>query len=47
MNYISTGDMAQIYQMRRHNVQIKEHMNRLTQEMTTGVKADLASCGIG
>lgn len=42
MNYMSIGDMAQAYQMRRHNVQLKEHMMQLTQEMTTGETADVA-----
>lgn len=41
MNYMSIGDMAQNYQMRRHNVQLKEHMNSLTKELTTGITADL------
>ncbi len=41
MNYVSVGDMAQAYQMRRHNVQLKMTMTQLTEEVVTGVKSDL------
>ncbi|WP_343116378.1 flagellar biosynthesis protein FlgL [Ostreiculturibacter nitratireducens] len=42
MNLMSVGDMAQAYQMRRQNVQLKERMTQLSEELTTGVKANLS-----
>ncbi|SPH23424.1 hypothetical protein DEA8626_02487 [Defluviimonas aquaemixtae] len=42
MNYISIGDMAQSYQMRRHNVELQKHLVRLSEELTSGRKTDLA-----
>ncbi|MBC7142569.1 MAG: flagellar biosynthesis protein FlgL [Rhodobacteraceae bacterium] len=47
MNYVSIGDMAQAFQMRRHNVELQKHLGRLTEEMTTGVRADLADAVSG
>ncbi|OYX41654.1 MAG: hypothetical protein B7Z02_15140 [Rhodobacterales bacterium 32-67-9] len=47
MNYVSIGDMAQAFQMRRHNVELQKHLGRLTEEMTTGVRADLAEAVSG
>lgn len=47
MNYVSTGDMAQAVQMRRHNVELQRHLSRLTDELTSGVKADLAEAVSG
>lgn len=47
MNLMSIGDMAQAYQMRRHNVQLKDQAMRLTEEMTTGMTADLAGAVSG
>ena len=47
MKYMSVGDMAQSYQMRRHNVQLKTHLTQLTREMTSGVKADLGKAVSG
>lgn len=47
MNYVSIGDMAQAFQMRRHNVELQKHLTRLTEEMTTGVKADMAEAVSG
>ncbi|WP_415183714.1 flagellin [Phaeovulum sp.] len=41
MNYKSIGDMAQTFQMQRHNLQLKTHLSRLTEELTTGVQKDL------
>lgn len=43
MNYISVGDMSQAFQMQRHNAQLKTHLSRLTQELTTGVQLDLGA----
>ncbi|MCE5974752.1 flagellar hook protein [Sinirhodobacter sp. WL0062] len=42
MNYVSVGDMAQSYQLRRHGVQLKTVMTQLTEEVMTGVKQDAA-----
>lgn len=47
MNYISIGDMAQAFQMRRHNVQLQRHLTQLAGELTSGVKADLAGAVSG
>lgn len=47
MPLMSIGDLAQSYQMRRNNLQLKEQMVRLAQEMTTGVTADLAGAVSG
>lgn len=41
MNYLSVGDMAQSYQLRRHSTQLKQTMTTLSEEMTTGVQSDL------
>jgi flagellar hook-associated protein 3 FlgL len=42
MNYVSIGDMAQSFQLRRHNVELKKHLSTLTEELTKGVKSDIA-----
>lgn len=47
MNYLSVGDMAQAFQMRRHNVTLQEHLSRLGEELTTGVRSDLAEAVSG
>ena len=47
MNYVSIGDMAQAFQMRRHNVELQRHLSQLTDELTSGVKADLAKAVSG
>lgn len=47
MNYVSIGDMAQTFQLRRHNVQLQRHLQQLSEELTTGVKADLAKAVSG
>lgn len=47
MNYVSIGDMAQAFQMRRHNVELQRHLSRLTDELTSGAKADLAEAVSG
>lgn len=41
MSYVSLGDMVQTFQLRRQTVELQRNLQRLTQEMTTGVKADL------
>lgn len=43
MNYVSVGDMAQTYLLRRHNAQLKTTMSRLTQELSSGVQKDIGS----
>jgi len=43
MKYISVGDMSQTYQMRRHNVQLKSTISRLSDEMVTGISQDLGA----
>lgn len=47
MNYLPVGDMAQAFQIRRHNVELQRHLTRLTGELTSGVKADLAEAVAG
>ncbi|MCB2124183.1 MAG: flagellar biosynthesis protein FlgL [Rhodobacteraceae bacterium] len=47
MHYLSVGDLAQAYQMRRHNAALQTHLARLTEEMTTGVRSDLAEAVSG
>lgn len=47
MNYLSTGDMAQAYQMRRHNLELKTTMSNLAKEVTTGVRTDLGEAVSG
>ncbi len=43
MKYISVGDMSQTYLMRRHNVQLKTTMSRLSDELVTGISKDLGT----
>lgn len=43
MKYVSVGDMSQTYLMRRHNVQLKQTMTRLSDELVTGVQKDLGT----
>lgn len=43
MNFVSVGDMAQMFRMQRQNVAIKSEMNRLTQELTTGTRQDVGA----
>lgn len=47
MNYLSIGDMAQAFQMRRHNVELQKQLSRLSEELTTGVKSDLSAAVSG
>lgn len=47
MNYLSVGDMAQAFQMRRHNAALQTHLANLSEEMTTGTRADLAEAVSG
>lgn len=42
MTYVSIGDMARSFQLRRHNVELQKHLTTLTEELTTGVKSDIA-----
>lgn len=42
MNYISIGDMAQQFQLRQHNVQLKSTLNQLTKEVVSGEHSDVA-----
>ncbi|PYF11936.1 flagellar hook-associated protein 3 FlgL [Rhodobacter viridis] len=43
MKYISVGDMSQTYLMRRHNVQLKSTISRLSDEMISGISQDLGT----
>lgn len=43
MKYLSVGDMAQTYLLRRHNLQLKSTMSRLSDELVTGVSKDIGS----
>ncbi len=42
MSYVSIGDMAQTYMIRRQNSQLKETATRLANELSTGHTADVA-----
>jgi len=42
MSMISLGDLAQSFMLRQQNVHMRQQVNRLAQEMTTGQAADLA-----
>lgn len=43
MNFISIGDMARNFKMRHQSGAMKQQLDRLTQELTTGRKADWAA----
>ena len=43
MNYVSVGDMAQSYMLRKHNVQLKQTMNTLTEEVVSGIRSDIGA----
>lgn len=43
MKLANLGDMAQASRLRRDTVDVKTDLNRLTQEMNSGLKADLSS----
>jgi flagellar hook-associated protein 3 FlgL len=47
MSYLSVGDMAQAYQMRRHNAGLQGELMRLSEELTSGVQADLSAAVSG
>ncbi|SEO07852.1 flagellar hook-associated protein 3 FlgL [Salinihabitans flavidus] len=47
MTMISIGDLSTQFILRRHNGLLKQDMMRLTQEMTTGQKSDLADALTG
>ncbi len=42
MSYISIGDMAQTYMIRRQNTQLKETATRLSNELSTGQTSDVS-----
>jgi flagellar hook-associated protein 3 FlgL len=42
MSLISLGDIAQSFMLRQQNFQVRQQVNRLAEEMTTGQTADLA-----
>lgn len=47
MNFSSIGDLALTFQQRKQNVQIKTDLGRLTQELTSGRKADISTAVAG
>ena len=47
MSSVSIGDIAQQLMLRRHNFNLKTEMQQLTQELTTGQRADLADALTG
>jgi len=47
MNFTSIGDLAQTFQSRRYNVQIKSDLARLAQELASGQKSDLSTAVAG
>lgn len=47
MSYVSVGDLALTFQNRRHNVQIKSDLARLSQELASGKKADISTISGG
>ncbi len=47
MNNVSLGDLAQSFSLRRYNADMKMHLQRLTAEMSTGRKSDLAKAVSG
>lgn len=47
MNNVSIGDMAQMFTLRRSNADMKTQLQRLTAEMSSGQKADLAEAVSG
>lgn len=42
MSFTSIGDLSQSLFLRRHNVEIKGQLNTLSEELTTGLKKDVA-----
>lgn len=42
MTMLTIGDMAQTFMLQRQNVQLKQQMNQLTQELASGRTADVA-----
>ena len=42
MTYVSVGDMARLFQLRQHSVDLQRTATRLTQEATSGQVADVA-----
>jgi len=47
MNYVSIGDMAQSFQLRQHNTQLKTTLSQLTHEVVSGVKQDIGAAVAG
>jgi flagellar hook-associated protein 3 FlgL len=43
MSVTSLGDLAQSFMLRRQNLQVRQEVNRLTEELTTGRSADLSA----
>jgi flagellar hook-associated protein 3 FlgL len=47
MNYVSVGDMAQSFQLRQHNTQLKTTLSRLSEEVASGIKHDIGAAVAG
>lgn len=47
MNYLSVGDMAQAFRMRRHNADLQTRLASLAEEMTSGVRSDIGAAVSG
>ncbi|MCW3782049.1 flagellin [Defluviimonas salinarum] len=47
MTTLSIGDMARAFQMRRQNTELQRTLTRLSEELTSGVKSDLATAVSG
>jgi flagellar hook-associated protein 3 FlgL len=47
MTTVSIGDLARNFQLRRHNTELQTRLSTLTQEMTTGERADIGAAVSG
>lgn len=47
MTTVSIGDLARNFQLRRHNTELQTRLSTLTQEMTTGARADIGAAVSG
>ena len=47
MNYVSVGDMAQSFQLRQHNTQLRTTLSQLSQEVASGIKQDIGAAVAG
>lgn len=47
MTTVSIGDLARNFQLRRHNTELQTRISTLTQEMTTGERADIGAAVSG